>query len=280
MINEVPDKLYVTPYYKNKYEYEASVHKLRTDAHKAYDAAFHRDVDTAANILLAWSLRCSEAVNFEAKLHLVWMGHLFLEASLLMPEDEWNSGVFAPWVDLVYREAVQSVYWDDDNKGSWGILGAILTDLVTKGAYFSHIDRLLRHMSQSWEDDGTLVHEVKRTNSGIWYSYFSLAPMFRACDLLSYEGVGPEMLLAPLNFLWTYTRFPNKWPYRLPRGFMGWFWKLLYPCSDKLEMPNPKDWPANLLLEAGKKLGIQKWIDYADLPLNDGIHIFREYSYS
>lgn len=280
----VPSSLYITPYYKDPQAYEADVAQLRSDAHDAYDSSFLGDYRTVGEILSAWALNCSEAINREAKFHLVWMGHLFLEAYLNTPTDEWNSGIFPPWVDNVYRRAVMDVYNHNNNQGSWGILGAVLADIIVGKEPKLHIDRFNRHLSQSWNGGGALIHEIKRTNSGIWYEYFSLAPMLRTCQLLD---IPVTILFKPLQFLWTYTSFPEAWPYKLPKGIFGKIWRWLYPCSDELELPRPVDWPANLFLEAGKGLEqspdlyhqivAREWKEYADLPLNHGIHIFREY---
>lgn len=263
----IPERFYVTPYYKNRTQHDLDTAPLFRDSHRAYDVQ-------RTDIIQAWALGCSEVVNKEAKFTMTFMGHLFLETYLSTDTDSWNSGVFPPWVEYVYKPCAETFYWKANNQGSWGILGCILSDIVLGRDCKRHEQRIAQHMSYSWDELGVMTQAVKRTNSGIWYSYFSLAPLLRACHLLKSPLI--EYLKVPLRWLFHYTLFPDKWPYRPRTGILGWLQRMLYPHSDKLELPRRNDWPANLFLAAGQHFGEQEWIDYAQRPFNEGIHIFRE----
>jgi len=273
----VPSSFYVTPYYKDNTQHDRDVEPLRVDAHTAYDASKQSggmNEKVASTILLDWALQCSEVVNKEAKFTMTFIGHLFLETYLNLDPESWNSGVFLPWVDIIYRECAEQSYWKNNNHGSWGILGCILSDKILNRNCKRHEARLADHMDQSWDSVGVMTHEIKRTNSGIWYSYFSLAPMLRACQLLNSPLI--KRLESPLLWLFYYSKYPHRWPYRPMTGILGWLQNIVYPHADALQLPRTNDWPANLFLAAGQEFDNQRWKDYANRPLQGGVHIFRE----
>jgi len=269
----IPDRLYITPYYKDPVQNEIDQAPLEHYAALAYDEARWKDPLEAQDILGRWGRTCLEVVNSEAKFAMVYWGSLFLEAYLLMDPVEWNSEEFLIWVDRVYRPCALESYYKTNNHGSWGILGTVLADLVLGKYIGPHQLRLAEHIQGNIESDGSMPREDRRTNSGPWYRYFSLAPMLRSCQLLGSTGYA-EMLRPALVNYFQYCLNPESWPYRLPGGIRGWFWRKLYPCADELEIPKPDNWPGNLYLAAGRELDVPEWIAWAKPPF--WMNIYRE----
>lgn len=277
-MNDIPGCLTVTPYYRDKAQHGRDTQVLRRDSHLAVDLARRGEAAAAQEILLRWALTCVRVGNKEARLALVVMGHNFLEGYLRLNPEDWNSGVFRVWVQYVYAPAARAESESANNHGSWGLLGLALSSQVLGEDAGRVRDRLTIHMGQTWDARGRMVHEIKRTNSGIWYSYFSLAPLLRACQVLRHPDIWG--LYRPLNWLWRYVQDPLAWPYRLPAGLWGKIRRLWHPCADELELPRPNDWPANLYLEAARQFNEPAWAAYARRPFNDGVHIYRESYFS
>jgi hypothetical protein len=269
----IPGRLYITPYYRDAVQNEKDQAPLEHYAALAYDEARWGDPREAQDILGRWGRTCLEVVNAEAEFAMTYWGQLFLEAYLLMDPREWDSEPFIIWVDRVYRPCAWKAYYKYNNHGSWGILGTALAYKVLGWDTHSIHSRLVEHISNNVSDSGVMIHEIKRTNSGMWYSYFSLAPMLRACQVLNVPGFA-ELLRKPLAWLFGYCQAPETWPYRLPGGFRGWITKMLYPCADEVEIPKPDNWPGNLYYAAGRYLEVPEWAAWAPPPSWN--EIFRE----
>lgn len=252
----------VTPFYSDPARSQAESEILMDSACAAYDYSDY-------SVLADWALHCSSVSGREAKLVMLYWGSLLLETYLRIDPDSWNSGVFGPWVDTVFRDCVNRYYEAQDNKGSWAILGAILADMVLDQYPTKHLDRLNDHMFHSFNSRGVMIHEIKRTNSGIWYSYFSLAPMLRACQVVC-ESLA-RRLKAPLDWLFQYCLDPDSWPYRPKTGLLGRIQQMLYPHAPELDKPQRNGWGGNLYYEAGRMFSRPDWMDWAQPPFNQCI---------
>jgi len=270
---KIPDRLYITPYYKDPAQNEKDQAPLEYWAALAYDEARWKDPLEAQDILGRWGRTCLEVVNPEAEFALTYWGSLFLEAYLLMDPREWNSEEFLIWVNRVYRVCAWKSYYKTNNHGSWGILGTVLAYKVLGWDDWSCRSRFAEHVMDSSDDNGVMVQEIKRTNSGMRYSYFSLAPMLRTCQLLDAPGYA-EVLRKPLAWLFQYCLAPETWPHKLPKGIRGWVWRKLYPCEDEVVLPRQDNEPGNLYYEAGKYLDVPEWVAWAKPPF--WTNIFRE----
>jgi len=289
-MSSVPKEFYVTPYYIDKEANAADKAKLQSDTWMAYDLAWKASrmnqggvvretlVRQVENIILDWALNCSGVGNDEARLVMTYKAQLFIEAYLLLDHDEWNSGVFLPWVDTVYWPCAETESWSANNHGAWGILGTVLSGIaLKKSLYVAHRCILREHVEQAVGPGGVMVHEVERYKGGIWYSYFALAPYLRAAQLLGAADV-IQTLMEPLQWLFYYCQWPQDWPWMQPPWWKRFLWKVfpgLKNCPDELWVPKPNDWGGNLYRAAGMQYGHQGWLDWAGVPPFTGVNIYR-----
>lgn len=276
--------LRITPYYLSAAKHDADLAYLKVCAHAAYDGVDLYPGPTQA-FLRDWARHCKlSEISGDGAFSLVFIGQLFLEAYLKLEKsntlDSYTKGLFQPWVEAVFKRCARRFIDEHNNRGSWGILGMVLADLVTGHDPADYWGRIAQHCKDNWNGSGEMRLEVKRTNSGLWYSYFSLAPLLRACQLSKYPAIGD--LKRPLYWLWGFCRCNSEmlkqiWPHKLPWGPFGWVWRKLYPCADELELPRRNDWPANLFAAAGHQFGYEPWRNYPVYPINDGVHIFRDW---
>jgi len=275
-LDDIPRHLHITPYYQDKAAHDRDAALIKACSHYAYDYA-REEPDNVAKLLDRWSRDFGLPANDEARLATVFLGQLMLEAYLRMDRPGWLEGQFRPWVRAVYRPCADDESSFDNNRGSWGFLGLVLSDLVLGEDHLRRRDVVLEHMVNQWDFDGRMAEPPLRTRSGLWYGYFNLAPLLRVAQL---GVVSVEELRRPLEWLWPYCLEPRSWPYlkppwpwRLP--FLKKLWYVRFPCSGTLDTPSRQGWPANLYHEAGLLLGVADWCRYAQFPLDSGPHIFR-----
>ncbi|MEM3452014.1 MAG: hypothetical protein QW835_00105 [Candidatus Hadarchaeum sp.] len=249
---------------------------FREYASFVYDSAYTMDYGTVSDLLWEWSWFNRGWADDQSRLAVLFFGQMLLEAYLLLPFSESIrvSKIFRPWVRAVFRRAAEIEAGALNFRGSWGLLGIALSDFVLNHDTPWLKDRVLHQMRENWTEDGVMFREARRTNSGIWCCYLSLAALFRTCQLKSYGFI--SRLIIPLRWLWQFVLDPASWPYRLPVWPLGVLWRLVFPCTDIFLLPRRDGWPANLYLEAGTVFGIREWADYAQFPLDSGLNIYRE----
>jgi len=130
---------------------------------------------------------------------------------------------FKVWLRTVLGKA-SGIKSRNNNWGDWGILASLqVNNLLDDDAGTAEdIKRLRELIEEPIEDDGSMPHEIGRGSSGIWYTYFSLAPKTAACeiarnsagvDLFTYEPPGGGTLRQALDFLYEKgTIDPSQWP--------------------------------------------------------------------
>ncbi len=278
----------IPPYYKNRQGNRKAVAALENDTRAALVLSLayrltglDKYAIKATGFMTAWASTCREAKGREAKLYLVYKGFRFLRAYQYLENFSWNRGPFEVWLRYVYRPAAEGIKKSANNWGSWGHLGCIMVDSILAPEFLDRdADDLEAHVGQSIGPDGTLIHETKRTLAGIWYSYFSLAPMFRAATELNGHGSKNlyPLILPGFDWFFRYCVNPDSWPYRPRPGFLGEIQKLLWPHSGYLQRPYAKNgWPAQLLEVAATVYDRPEWLEWIKPPNTDGGHCF-EYS--
>ena len=293
-----PDIFKVTPAYSDSAQNAKDKTAIQTDAWLSIDLVHMGHYEQAQAILLDWALHCREVYGSkkwfrllpnESSLVMTFKGVSFLESFLLMKDMEryfinfaaWNKEVFPPWVETVYRPcAYGEQRRGENNRGSWGILGCVLSDMILGRDLSPWIDRVDRNHKAAFDSNGKSLIEIHRTNMGIWYFTFTLSAMLRTCQLLNHPRT--DNLIKPLTWLWQYIQDPDSWPYRPGQGLWSLFPKLeniIHPTTSTLDRPRPNDEAGALYLAAGKQFGNQEWIDYAQPWPNDppfpGVNEFR-----
>jgi len=263
-----PTNLFITPAYLNPAQSERDKAQLWQDCAWAYDQAFlgpSHWVQDPQNILSDWADHNKSLVNTEACLVMTYKGQLFLEAYLLLI-NRWGfqrMKNFEDWVASVFRGGAAMIYSRYSNWGAWGLLGCTLADTILGKSLVPHSNRFNELISKATDDHGALWIEAERTNSGMWYSYFCLAPMLRVAQLLP---VDKWMLYDPLCWLWQYVLDPQSWPYKPKKGFWGFIQNIFKPHASKLELPKKNDWPGDLYHVAGIEFERNDWRDWGTGP--------------
>jgi hypothetical protein len=241
----------VPGYYNDAARHRANSQSLQTDAFNAYACALayqlsgkEKYAGRALDFLLAWAHTNKTYSNHDGSLVMAYSGTaMIMAAELLLNYKGWqekDKALFLAWTRNVYRKAAHEIRTRKNNWADWGRLGAILTaHLLDDQADLAENIRLIKSdLFAKIAPDGHLPEEVKREGNGIWYTYFSLAPITAACwvvlqadgtNLFTWQQQGRSLKTA-LDYLFYYNQHPDQWQ---------WF-KNPRPGS-------PGSWPGNLL---------------------------------
>jgi len=137
-----------------------------------------------------------------ADLHMTTKGLGFIQAALLLNNyigfDNNMKNRFSSWVTNVYRKNTDTYLHNSiefrDNSGSWTNLGRILSQIWlddTEGLEES-INYTKNTILEQINSQAILPAEVKRGPTGMWYTYFSLAPM-SASAMIIYNETGENL---------------------------------------------------------------------------------------
>jgi len=259
----------VPPYYDDPDGHDAAKQALSDDGYAAYALALGYQLASeaeqreafaakATEILQAWATINTEVNGDDGDLVMMYKGvHLLYAADLVGNWPGWQPSAFRAWTDTVFRAAAERTRDKDNNHGAWGTFGAVTAAALLEDAagVAAEVARAQQRIENSIDDNGELPEENKRTNSGIWYTYFALAPLTGTAwvarnvgdvDLFAWVAPNGRTIRLALDRLFYWCLFPERWPYPLPEGVAGELWRLLYPCADELELPTIESWPGNL----------------------------------
>jgi hypothetical protein len=266
----------------------AAKERLRGDAFAAYALALgYQLAETSAKrreyaaktveILDAWAQVNQQISGPDGDLVAMYAGITMLYAAdLVMNFDGWpeaDRSAFTYWASTVYWSASADIKDHANNWGAWGTLGAIAVAALVHNdvAVNDEIARLERRIEDSIDDNGELPEENKRTNSGMWYTYFALTSMtatariaqnITGVDLFAYTAPNGRTIRQALDRDFFYALHPDQWPYPLPGGLAGDLWRLLYPCADEVELPTVTGWPGPLFEIMSDVYQVPEWRDW------------------
>jgi hypothetical protein len=240
----------VPGYYSDAQGHRTNSRALQSDAFDAYACALayrlsgkQKYAVEAARFLNAWSHKNTEYSDADGSLVMSYSGTaMVIAADLLRPAKTWSTAdqeKFRHWVTNVYKKACDEIRNRKNNWADWGRYGSILSAQYLGDA--QEVQENIRLIKSDLADkiaaDGSMPHETRRGANGIWYTYFSLAPITAAC-WVAYNATGENLftyaqdgrtLKQALDYLLTYAHHPEDWP---------WF--------DKPNKGAPNRWPGNL----------------------------------
>lgn len=281
----VPTPVFDVPfYYANPTASQAAKEGLRQDAFAAYALALAYQLEgsrakrvayasKSAAILLAWANVNKSVSGADGDLVVLYTGMPLLYAADLIANDAAfgpQRATFSAWVAAVFEKSASTIEERPNNWGDWGTLGVVASAGLAndKPRIGAEVDRIEARMASEIDANGELPEENKRTNSGMWYTFFALVAMTTAAqiakntigvDLFSYVAPNGRSLRFALAREFHYAEHPDEWPYHLPSGVAGELWRQLYPCDDEVQIPTAAGWPGNLFELVSDVYGVPEW---------------------
>lgn len=222
----------VPGFYDRPQEHRSNSLALQQDAFAAYCSALAyvlSDNDKygkkACYFLDEWSSINKKYSEHDGVLVMAYSGSALVIAGELMSEEScWDDAgkeSFGKWVLHVYKDAVNEIRTHKNNWADWGRFGSLLAAsfLDDKIEISENIRLIKSDLVEKINSDGSMPEETRRGNNGIWYTYFSLAPMTAAAwaaynitgeDLFAWEENGVSIKKA-LDYLFYYNEHPDKW---------------------------------------------------------------------
>lgn len=265
----------VPGYYVKPEEHRANSLALQQDAFAAYCSALayrlsgkKRYGEKACYFMNAWATINKKYSEPDGPLVMSYSGSAFLMAAELMDDmSVWDADekrIFKDWVTSVYRKVTNEIRERKNNWADWGRLGSLLAAsfLNDKEEIERNVKLIKENLSDKIASDGHMPEEVRRGKNGIWYTYFSLAPMTASFwvvynltgeNLFLWEQEGKSIKKA-LDYLLRYQKAPSEWK---------WY-----------EGPNVgthATWPDNLLEAMAGIYGESAYVEYVE---NSRPHIY------
>ncbi len=241
----------VPGFYDKPKEHQKNSLSIQQDAFGAYCSALAYQLsgqkkygEKACFFLNAWAYTNTKYSEHDGVLVMSYSGSGLLMAAELMSDTKiWTSKdktAFKAWVLQVYQKAANEIRIHKNNWADWGRLGSLLAAsfLEDKAEVLQNVQLIKSDLFSKIASDGHMPLEVVRGNNGIWYTYFSLAPMTAACwlvynltgeNLFVLESNGASIKKA-LDYLLYYNDHPTEWKW-----------------DDHANVGSHSGWPDNLL---------------------------------
>jgi hypothetical protein len=224
----------VPGYYDNPEEHRANSLAIQRDAFGAYASALAYRLsgdkkygEKAVYFLNAWAEINQKYSEHDGVLVMTYSGAGLMIAAGLMHDMEWwemcGKNAFEKWVKTVYQPSCNEIRTTPhvNNWADWGRFGSLLAAsfLNDKAEIAENIRLIKSDLFAKILPDGSMPEETQRGNNGIWYTYFSLAPMTAAC-WVAYNLTGENLfalkqngvsIKTALDYLAYYTGHPNEW---------------------------------------------------------------------
>jgi hypothetical protein len=207
---------------------------MASDALDAYACALayqlsgrKKYADQALQFINAWSFQNKGYSGYDGNLVMAYSGSAMIMAGeLLYNYKGWKAGdkiAYLKWARNVYEKCVNEIRGKKNNWGDWGRFGSVLVaHLLDDPVQMDVNSGLIKSdLFQKIEADGHMPEESRRKANGIWYTYFSLAPITAAAwvifqskgeDLFDMEKEGRSVKTA-LDYLHYHQLNPGQWPW-------------------------------------------------------------------
>ena len=197
---------------------------------------------------------------------------MVMAAELMSNNKGWGDSdkqLFSDWVKTVYRKATNEIRSKKNNWADWGRFGSVLS------AYYlddtedlkENIRLFKSDLFDKIAEDGHMPQETRRGANGIWYTYFSLAPM-TATAWVAFNATGENLFIlqkegrsvkTAIDYLLYYNRHPNEWT---------WFKNPVHGTRDSkfsdLDLKTFNAfWPANLIEAMSGIFSDSEYVSYA-----------------
>ncbi len=198
----------------------------------------------AIYFLNAWAEQNKGYSEADGPLVMAYSGPgLLIAADLMKDQKIWkakNQKTFRAWTSNVYQRASNEIRNRKNNWADWGRYGSVLSAVYLEDAdeMTENIRLIKSDLFEKIAADGHMPEEVRRQDRGLWYTYFSLAPITAACwvilqaegtDLLHWKEEGRSVKLG-LDYLLKFVKDPTAWPWH-----------------DNQRPGSPDSWPGNLM---------------------------------
>lgn len=245
----------VPGFYSDKEGQRAMAKKLHTDAFAAYCTALaytlngeQKYASKALYFINSWATINKKYSDFDGPVVLSYAGAgLMIAAELLKNDPLWTKNDrdhFKTWTVKVYQKATHFLRERPNNIADWARFAHLLSaNFLDDQKELSFTIALIKaDLFEKIAADGHLIEEVKRGEKGLWYTYFSLAPLTASMWCI-YNATGENLFAAKkdgksikqaIDYLYYYNQHPTEWP---------WF---KIPDVDIQDMAVGV-WPSNLL---------------------------------
>lgn len=265
----------VPGYYENAAAHTAAKTRLRDDANAAYSCALAFQInfglssqartqyaEKAKAILNDWAYTNKRISGHDGDLVMAYVGTtLALAAELLWDHPGWSETdkrQFRSWTQSVLRGA-SAIQSRSNNWADWGIFAALVADhlLDDASSMQAHVSRLQSLIDDQIAPDGSLPSELRRGEKSLWYTYFALAPLTNAVELVR-NATGTDLytwtppsggtLRQAVAFFFRGASSPAAWP------------------TEVASSPEPDGWGGDLLYAMGLVYEDRSFLDWARPP--------------
>lgn len=205
---------------------------LQVDGFSAYSCALAFQLTgkskyavKAIYFLNAWAGTNKKYSLLDGSLVMSYSGTtMMMAAELLKNNKNWKAKdqeQFAWWTKNVFRHAANSIRYRNNNSGDWSRFASLLADVYLNDQedFKKNVEMIKNEFAKQIAPDGHMVEEVKRQGNGIWYTYFSLAPI-SASFWVIYNQTGENLfaleqngtsLKKGLDYLLYHNQHPDEW---------------------------------------------------------------------
>ncbi|MEI6947110.1 alginate lyase family protein [Paraflavisolibacter sp. H34] len=224
----------VPGFYSDKDGHRKQSLALQVDGFSAYSCALawqltgkKKYADKARYFLNAWATKNKTYSLLDGSLVLSYSGTtLMITAQLLKDYKKFTPAEqqqFATWTRDVFRKAANSIRYRNNNSGDWSRFASLLADcyLGDKEDFQQNVSMIKKDLFEKIAPDGHMVEEVKRQGNGIWYTYFSLAPLTASCwviynftgENLFFQEKNGASIKKALDYLLHHNQHPGEWSF-------------------------------------------------------------------
>lgn len=256
----------VPGYYIDAVMHRKNSSGLQSDSFDAYACALayqlsgdQKYAERSLYFLKAWANINRQYSDYDGSLVMAYSGTgMIMAAELLLNYKKWRATdreLFFNWVENVYLKSCTEIRTRKNNWADWGRYGSVLcAHLLDNELEMEENSRLVKSdLFHKIAEDGHMPEETRREKNGIWYTYFSLAPITASMYVINnatgenlFElAAGDRSVRKAMDYLFYYNQHPDQWK---------WF--------KNPSQGSPTSWPGNLLEAMSEIYGESQYANY------------------